>query len=303
MHSRREPIAGGGVSDPLTVLVMGTEMKIRYGCEMSFVTNAPTPTVCMIDVHPSRARGLAGLPRLIINQGVGAATGVDSFGNIIRRFEAPAGETRISFSGVVVDDGVLDARDPSAEAMPIGDLPNDVLTYLNASRYCDTDLLASDTWRLFGNQRRDTRLVEKICDFTHHRIQFGYQHARATRTASQTHAERIGVCRDFAHLAIALCRAVNIPARYVNGYLGDIGVPADPAPMDFNAWFEAYLGGRWYTFDARHNCRRIGRIQIAKGRDACDVPIFQTFGPHTLTGFKVVTEEVDNVVPMQVMAA
>ena len=278
-------------------------MQIRYGCEMSFISSAPAPTVCMIDVHPSRARDLTGVPMLAINPGRGATSGFDSFGNIIRRFEAPAGETRIMLSGLFTDNNVLDARDPSAEALPVGDLPNDVLTYLNASRYCDSDLLAGDAWRLFGNQRRDTQLVEKICDFAHDRIQFGYEHARATRTASQAYAERVGVCRDFAHLAIALCRAVNIPARYVNGYMGDIGVPADPAPMDFNAWFEAYLGDRWYTFDARHNCRRIGRIQIAKGRDACDVPIFQTFGPHILTGFKVVTEEVDNVVPMQFMAA
>jgi transglutaminase-like putative cysteine protease len=278
-------------------------MKIRYGCELAFVAKAPTPTICMIDVHPSRAHELRDGACFNVNPATVAWSGVDSFGNIIRRFEAPAGETRISFLGEVADTGALDARDPGAEAMPIGDLPNDVLTYLNASRYCDSDLLAGDAWRLFGNQHRDTRLVEKICDFAHDRIQFGYHHARPTRTASQAHAERVGVCRDFAHLAIALCRAVNIPARYVNGYMGDIGVPADPAPMDFNAWFEAYLGGRWYTFDARHNCRRIGRIQIAKGRDACDVPIFQTFGPHILTGFKVVTEEVAQDAPQYVMAA
>ena len=167
--------------------------------------------------------------------------------------------------------------------------------YLSGSRYCETDQLADLAWTTFGTLPRTKRMVEAICDYVHDRLAFDYKRACPTRTALQAYEERTGVCRDFTHLAMTLCRCMNIPARYVNGYLGDIGVPPDPAPMDFNAWFEAYLGGRWYVFDARHNSRRIGRIPIARGRDACDVPMIQTFGPHVLETFRVVTELVEGL--------
>jgi len=160
------------------------------------------------------------------------------------------------------------------------------------SRYCDTQKLSDLAWSMFGGITGGWQRVQAICDYVHDRITFGYHYARNDRTASEGHDERTGVCRDFAHLAVTLCRCMNIPARYCTGYLGDIGVPADPAPMDFSAWFEVFLSGRWYTFDARHNHPRIGRVVIARGRDAADVAISTTFGSARLTRFMVITEEV-----------
>jgi transglutaminase-like putative cysteine protease len=174
------------------------------------------------------------------------------------------------------------------------DLPNEALMFLLGSRYCDTQKLSDQAWQMFGNIGGGWQRVQAICNYVHDRIEFGYHHARNDRTASEGHEERIGVCRDFAHLAITLCRCMNIPARYCTGYLGDIGVPRDPAPMDFSAWFEVFLGGRWYTFDARHNHPRIGRIPIAHGRDAADAAISTTFGSAALARFTVVTDEVND---------
>jgi transglutaminase-like putative cysteine protease len=178
-----------------------------------------------------------------------------------------------------------------ARETPVAELPDDVLVYLLGSRYCETDHLSNIAWQLFGHLPPGWVRVQAIVDYVNSRLSFGYGYARATRTAAQAHEERVGVCRDFAHLAITLCRCMNIPARYVNGYLGDIGVPADPAPMDFSAWTEVFLDGKWYTFDARHNVPRIGRVVIARGRDATDVPLLHSFGAHRLSLFKVWTYE------------
>ena len=188
--------------------------------------------------------------------------------------------------------GEPDPVAPEAEQHALGNLPVDVLVYLLGSRYCETDRLATMAWAEFGKLPKGWPLVAAICDYVHDRITFGYQHASAIKTAWDAYSERRGVCRDFAHLAVALCRCMNIPARYCTGYLGDIGVPPDDTPMDFSAWFEAYLGGRWYTFDARHNKPRIGRILMARGRDATDVAIVTSFGPCTMVGFKVITDEI-----------
>lgn len=265
-------------------------MKIRYGCNIALQVQASTPVVCTIDVHPDASVIRLPPPVFELAPGCAYSLGIDAFGNAIRRFVAAPGETRLRLEGVAEVSGDVEER-AFAEAPPVQEMPSGLLTYLNSSRYCDSDNVGGVAWQMFGQARRDTALVEAICDYTHRRIKFGYAHARGNRTASEAHAEQVGVCRDFAHLAIALCRALNIPARYANGYMGDIGVPPDPAPMDFNAWFEAYLGGKWYTFDPRHNCRRIGRLVIARGRDACDIPILQTYGPHVLAKFEVVTEE------------
>ncbi len=208
------------------------------------------------------------------------------------RLVAPAGLIEIRNEFVIADTGKPDVVEPSAALVPLNDLPDDVLVYLLGSRYCDTQNLADQAWSLFGQIGGGWQRVQAICDYVHDRIRFGYQFARNDRTASEGHEERTGVCRDFAHLAVTLCRCMNIPARYCTGYLGDIGVPLNPAPMDFSAWFEAYVGGRWYTFDARHNHPRIGRIIIARGRDAADVAISTAFGTAELTRFAVVTEEV-----------
>jgi transglutaminase-like putative cysteine protease len=199
---------------------------------------------------------------------------------------------RISANGVVRDSGLLDAVVPSARQHAIEDLPGETLSFLLGSRYCETDRLTETAWRLFGNVPPGWARVQAVIDFVHGHITFGYEHARPTKTAWDAFTEKTGVCRDYAHLAITFCRCLNIPARYCTGYLGDIGIPPVDAPMDFAGWFEAYLGGQWYTFDARNHVPRIGRILIGRGRDAADVPIAHTFGPNTLVSFKVWTDQI-----------
>ena len=190
------------------------------------------------------------------------------------------------------DSGLPEVVAIGAQQHPVQLLPEEALQFLLGSRYCDTERLLEIAWARFAGAPMGWGRVQAICDFVHGHIKFGYEHARASRTASEAYGERKGVCRDFAHLAITLCRCMNIPARYCTGYLGDIGVPVSDAPMDFSAWFEAYLGGQWYAFDARNNAPRIGRILIARGRDAADVAITTTFGPNTLAGFRVWTDDV-----------
>jgi transglutaminase-like putative cysteine protease len=217
----------------------------------------------------------------------------DDFGNWCSRLVAPAGRVRLYGDGVVRDSGVPDPVVPDALQHAVEDLPPEVLVFLLGSRYCETDRLSEDAWRMFGQTPPGWARVQAVCDFVHNQISFGYQHARPTRSALDAYNERLGVCRDYAHLAIALCRCLNIPARYCTGYLGDIGIPPVDLPMDFSGWFEAYLGGRWYCFDPRHNTPRIGRVVIAYGRDAADVPITHTFGPNQLESFRVWTDLVD----------
>jgi len=176
-------------------------------------------------------------------------------------------------------------------AVPIPLLPDDVMVYLLGSRYCETDELSETAWSLFSGYTPGWEMVQAIVEYTHNRIQFGYHHARPTKTAWDAHQEQTGVCRDFAHLAVALCRCMNIPARYCTGYLGDMDLPAVVGEMDFSAWFDAYLDGRWYTFDARHNRPRKGRILMARGRDAADAALTTTFGPTRLAKFVVYTDE------------
>ena len=210
----------------------------------------------------------------------------DGFGNWCTRIVAPAGDTRIFAEGIVRDTGLPDEVVPSAQQHAIEDLPEETLVYLLGSRYCETDRLLSEAWRLFGHTQPGWPRVQAICDFVHQHIKFGYQFARRTKSAWEAYSEGAGVCRDYAHLAVTFCRCMNIPARYCTGYLPDIGVPPVPDPMDFAGWFEAFLGGRWYTFDARNLVPRIGRVLIARGRDASDVAIATTFGPNVLKKFR-----------------
>jgi transglutaminase-like putative cysteine protease len=199
---------------------------------------------------------------------------------------------RLSAEGVVKDSGVPESPAPWAEQRPVPALPDETLLFLLGSRYCETDLLSETAWKLFSGTPLGWARVQAVCDFVHQHLTFGYEHASATKTAYQVFNERRGVCRDFAHLAITLCRCLNIPARYCTGYLGDIGMPPPYAPMDFAGWFEAFLGDAWYTFDPRNNAPRIGRVLIARGRDAADVAISTSFGPNTLQSFRVWTDEV-----------
>jgi transglutaminase-like putative cysteine protease len=267
-------------------------MQIRVGFEMLYEFVGRTPMVLMLNVHPSRAPDVIKPDHLRIAPSLPVARYTDAFGNICTRLVAPPGQVEISTDALVWDSGLPDAVEPDARQHEVADLPHDALVFLLASRYCETDRLMQDAWARFGKTPLGWPRVQAICDFVHSHVRFGYQHARATKTAAEVAVERGGVCRDFAHLAITLCRCMNIPARYCTGYLGDIGVPPEPEPMDFSAWFEAYLGGRWYSFDARHNTPRIGRIVMARGRDAADVAISTTFGPNLLKRFAVHTDEV-----------
>ncbi len=246
----------------------------------------------MLNVHPSRANDLLTPDPILTEPYVPVSLYRDCFDNVCARLVAPAGSLRLYTEAMIRDSGQPDPIVPDAEQHYISDLPDECMTFLLGSRYCETDELSDFAWANFANTRPGWSRVQAIVEFVHNHITFGYVHARPNKTALHAYNERLGVCRDFAHLAVTLCRCMSIPARYCTGYLGDIGVPLDPNPMDFSAWFEAYLGGRWYTFDARHNKPRIGRIVIGRGRDAADVAITNTFGPSKLTGFKVISDEV-----------
>jgi transglutaminase-like putative cysteine protease len=267
-------------------------VQIRAGYDIAFQCFQETPMVLMLSIEPARSRDLLSEHKIRFSPDVASHDYADMFGNTCTRIVAPPGRIEIRNDFLIADSGLPDEVAIEARQGEVAELPDEVLIYLLGSRYCDTERLSDLAWSLFSTVKPGWQRVQAICDYVHDRINFGYQHARCDRTAFEGHQERIGVCRDFAHLAVALCRCMNIPARYCTGYLGDIGVPRDPAPMDFSAWFEVYLDGRWFTFDARHNHPRIGRIVMARGRDAADVAISTNFGAVQLAGFSVVTEEV-----------
>ena len=241
-----------------------------------------------LSVHPSR-RGDLETPDWVRTQpAIDVGQYIDGFGNICSRILAPAGRTVLSSDFVIRDSGQPDEYAPQAPQIDVSQLPDETLVFLLGSRYCETDQLSETAWSLFGGAPTGWGRVQAIVDYVHEHIQFGYEHARRTRGALEAWTERRGVCRDYAHLAITFCRCMNIPARYCTGYLGDIGVPV-VGEMDFSAWFEAYLGGRWYAFEARNHPPRIGRVLIARGRDAVDVAITNAFGQANLVEFKIVS--------------
>ena len=266
-------------------------MIIEAGFEIAFECPARTPMLLQLNVYPSRGADLLSADRISSDPPLATRSYIDHFGNRVTRVEAPAELVAFSNRFVIHDSGEPDETPLDTEMTPIADLPDEVLLFLLQSRYCDSDQLADFAWSSFGMMSGGRQRVQAICDFVHARIRFSYPDARPTRSASNSMHEGIGVCRDFAHLAITLCRCMNIPARYCTGYLGDIGVPVDPNPMDFSAWAEVFLDGRWYTIDARHNHPRIGRIVMGRGRDAADVAISTAFGIAKLALFKVITQE------------
>lgn len=267
-------------------------MKLRVGFELDYMFPQPTPAILMLNIHYTRVSDLAMPDNVIVSPSVPISGYRDGFGNWCSRIVAPAGRVRISTDAIVSDSGLPDPVMASAWQVPVEELPEEALVFLLASRFCDSDRLLDLAWSLFGHATPGWGRVQAICDFVHGHIAFGYEHARVTRTASEAYEERQGVCRDYAHLAVAFCRALNIPARYCTGYLGDVGTPPPYPPGDFAAWFEAYLGNHWYTFDPRNNVPRIGRVLVARGRDAADVAMTTTFGPNTLEGFRVWTDEI-----------
>jgi transglutaminase-like putative cysteine protease len=266
-------------------------MLIQAGFAIGFECPAWTPMLLQLNVHPSRSCDLRKPDTIVSDPCLPMSAYIDRFGNRVTRLEAPPGRVTFHNRFSIQDTGEPDETPPDTEFTPIANLPDDVLVFLLSSRYCDSDTLGDFAWSKFNGIAGGYARVKAICDFVHNHIRFSYPDARSTRSASDAMRERVGVCRDFAHLAIALCRCMNIPARYCTGYLGDIGVPVDPNPMDFSAWFEVFLDGRWYAMDARHNHPRIGRILMARGRDAADVAISTAFGAGNLVRFEVTTEE------------
>ncbi len=270
-------------------------MLIRCGYDIRFETDEPTAMMALLSLHPSRHQDLESPQRLMADPDVPLYQYEDGFGNVATRLTIPRGGVTLSCDFTIADSGEPDRRPPEGAQVPVEDLPDDVIPFLLGSRYCETDRLMDVAWSNFGHIRDARDRVEAIVQFVHHHIEFGYHHARSDKTAWNAYQERQGVCRDFAHLAVTLCRCMNIPARYCTGYLGDIGVPPVDAPMDFSAWFDVYVAGDWYTYDARHNRPRIGRILMARGRDATDVALTTVFGRTTLVRFDVHTDEVSEI--------
>ena len=268
-------------------------MLLRIGHEITIEADQPTPLICLVTPHVSRQADFTGPELVETDPQVPVHSYFDLYGNICRRMIAPAGLFTLRGDVTLYDSGEKDPIVRDAQEWPVEALPDDVLTFLTGSRYVETDLISQEAWDLFGNIPPGWDRVQQIVDYANGRLRFDYQQARSTRTASDAQREQVGVCRDFAHLALGFLRALNIPARYVNGYLGDIGVPDVGAPMDFSAWIEVFLGGKWHTFDPRNNAARIGRVVVARGHDAADVPLINSFGQHRLVKFDVWCDAVD----------
>jgi transglutaminase-like putative cysteine protease len=267
-------------------------MRLRAGYRWQYHFPYPTPLILTLNVHFTRVSDLEIPDHILFAPSLAISGYRDGFGNWCTRLVAPPGSLTISSDFIIRDSGQPDAACPQAPQTPVEELPEEALIFLLASRFCDSDRLLDLAWTLFGARAPGRDRVQAICDFVHAHIAFGYEHARPTRTASEAYEEGKGVCRDYTHLAIAFCRALNIPARYCTGYLSDVGTQPPYGPGDFAAWFEAYLGGKWHIFDPRNNAPRIGRILIARGRDAADVAMTTTFGPNTLENFEVWTDPV-----------
>ena len=270
-------------------------MYIKIGYDIELAVTSPMALFYLLHVHPSRRDDLLQPEVVEITPNLEVDEYLDNFGNQCGRVNAQMGVSSVRFrsESVILDSGMPDEVNWGAWQHDPTSLPPATLQFLLPSRYCEVDSqLLQFAWNQFGNTPLGWARVQAICDFVHRHIRFDYNAARSTRTAVEGFREQVGVCRDYTHLAVTLCRCMNIPARYCTGYLGDIGMPPPYAAGDFAGWFEAYIGGRWYTFDARNNIPRIGRVLIAQGRDAADVPITQTFGPNTLVSFIVRTDEV-----------
>jgi transglutaminase-like putative cysteine protease len=277
-------------------------MKIRFGYELVYGVSQRTPMIFTLNCQPHGDQHLVRPDLMRTDPAIPVFFYSDPFGNTCTRLEAPAGVLRVTADGIMEDAGTPEPAQWAATEYAVCDLPSDTLQYLLASRYCETDLLSNDAWHLFGDLAPGWSRVQAICDFVNRNVTFGYPFARSTKTALETFRERQGVCRDLAHLAIAFCRCLNIPARYCTTYLGDIGVPAVDSPMDFAGCMEVFLGGAWHVFDPRNNVRRIGRIIVARGRDAGDVAISTAFGAAYLQTFRVWTDEITDATAAQLLS-
>lgn len=268
-------------------------MRLGLGCRITFDVAVPTPMIFLLNVHYSRASALERPDLLQTDPPVPLQAYRDGFGNWCTRLVAPSGRMTVSTDGTMFDDGLSDPVGLDAPQIPVEHLPGEELGFLLPSRYCESDVLAEFAWDRFGQTPQGWTRAQAVCDFVHAHIRFGYEHSRPTRTAVEALNEGVGVCRDYTHLAVALCRALNIPTRYCTGYVSDIGQSVPIRPMDFAAWMEVYLGGQWWVFDPRNNDTRFGRVLIARGCDAADVPMVHSFGRHDLTSFEVWINQLD----------
>jgi transglutaminase-like putative cysteine protease len=271
-------------------------MLIHVGCELKFTLPSQTTLLTKLYLHPTEVSRLRTPETISTTPAVPVEELQDEWGNRVGRMVLSPGRVTITTHAIVAVSAQPDEINVAAPQHPVKELPIAVLPFLMASRYCEVDRLYKTAWSLFGETPPGWARVQAVCDWVHQHIEFGYAHSRVTKTAFDVYTERTGVCRDFMHLAVTFCRCLHIPARSVAGYLGDIGVPPQPLPMDFSGWFEAYLGGQWYTFDARHNQPRIGRVVMTRGRDAVDTAFTTAFGVAQLETFRVWTEEVQQTV-------
>jgi transglutaminase-like putative cysteine protease len=262
-------------------------LELTVGCQ--FGVESAQDAVAILQVAPLVS------PEAVIRRERWDTAGVhheylDQYGNRCERFELATGASQITYEARVMITAPADVIEPGAREVPVEQLPDDVLNFIMPSRFCLPDELGHEAWQRFGGLAPGWARVQTIVDYVHGQLEFVPGSSNPWTTAADAYRARQGVCRDFAHLAITFCRALNIPARYVFGYIPAIGPGAPTEPMDFAAWFEAYLDGRWHTFDARNNRPRIGRVVVGRGRDAVDVALITSFGPLTMTGFEVRAE-------------
>ncbi|MFM7169554.1 MAG: transglutaminase-like domain-containing protein [Cyanobium sp.] len=269
-------------------------MHLSIGCELELFCEQPTPLLALVHVHTGLLQALLVPERLQVSPERPYEVLTDHGGNRWCRLLARPGCTTLGYTATIFASDHTDPVLPHVGQCPIQALPIETYRFLNPSTYCDTPNLMDLAWSTFAGIPAGWPLVQAICDWVHGRIRFDYGASHPHQSASQSVASGAGVCRDYAHLAITLCRCLNIPARYCTGYLGYTGIPVGEAPVDFSAWFEVFLEDRWYVFDARHNTPRCGRVLIARGRDAADVPFLRSFGAHQLRGFQVVTEAISS---------
>ncbi len=272
-------------------------MRLRIGFDFTIVSEIATPTAAIVRPRDSDAHALID-ERLTIEPALDLHRYQDSFGNLVWRWLAPAGTMTMRYDAIADRDRLPDEVLADLPGTPVSELPDEAIVYTLPSRYCPSDMVIGDAWNLFGATPDGWARVQAICDWAHANIAYGYGNSISTTSGYDAYLNRAGVCRDFAHIGVMFCRALNIPARYVYGYLPDIDVPYNPTPMDFHAWFEAYVGGAWRTFDARHNQPRVGRVVIARGRDAVDTAIMTSYGNSRLTGFTVWADEVNDALTL-----
>ncbi len=269
-------------------------LALIVGCEFEF--EAAQPIAAIMQVAPSPQPGIR-IEREQWDTGSDHHGYLDLYENRCERFTIEAGSSRIAYEAELLLSDPADVIEPDASGTPAASLPDETVSYIMPSRFCLPDELGNVAWQRFGHLPPGWQRVQAIVDFVHGHLEFVPGASNPWTTAADAYRAGQGVCRDFAHLAITFCRALNIPARYVFGYIPDVGVPPPAEEMDFAAWFEAYLDGRWHTFDARNNTPRVGRVVVGRGRDAIDVALITSFGPHTLTGFRVRADQIASPTP------